>query len=163
MTVFLLQNYKTDAIVLKKTVPLPKASSIKKLKPAHIVVITNKEIFLNEDPVAETVIVKENEWWEIVKLKTGLQAEIKKKKEEMESGLKNMLKNAAKDPSQMTAEEREEEEAKRYAWGRVTLQADKDIDMLTVKKVMYTITEAGASLINFAVTEVPADKIDLEE
>ena len=163
LTVFLLQNYKTDAIQLKKSVPLPKASSIKKLKPAHIVVITNEEIFLNEDPVAETVIVEENEWWEIVKLKEGLQAEIKKKKDEMESGLKNIIRKASKDPSQMTKEEREEEEAKRYAWGRVTLQADKDIDMLTVKKVMYTITEAGASLINFAVTEVPANKLDLEE
>jgi biopolymer transport protein ExbD len=34
---------------------------------------------------------------------------------------------------------------------RVTVQADKVIDAGTVKKVMYTLTEAGASEINFAV------------
>jgi len=161
LTVFLLQNYKTDAIQLKKSVPLPSASSIKKLKPAHIVVITKDEIFLNEDPVAMTEEVKEAEWWEVVKLKDGLKLEIEKKKQEMEGGIKNILKGK-KDPSAMTPEELEEYESQRYAWGRVTLQADKDVDMLTVKKIMYTITEAGASLINFAVTEIPESKLEIQ-
>ena len=34
---------------------------------------------------------------------------------------------------------------------RVTVQADKKIDFLTIKKIMYTVTEAGAEEINFAV------------
>jgi biopolymer transport protein ExbD len=36
-------------------------------------------------------------------------------------------------------------------WNKVTIQADKGMDFLTVKKVMYTVTEAGAGEINFAV------------
>ena len=125
LTVFLLQNYKVEAIQLKKSVPLPKASAIKKLKPAHVVVVTQDEIFLNEDPVARTEKVKEAEWWEITLLKDNLKIEIERKKQEMESGLKSISLGGPKDPSQMTKEEKAEERAKRYAWGRVTLQADK--------------------------------------
>ena len=154
LTVFLLQNYRVEEIQLKKTVPLPEASAVKKLKPAHVVVITKEEIFLNEDPVAKFEVVKEQEHWLIEKLQVGLQKEIELKKQEMESGLKAALEKAI-DTGEKTQEQREEERAKKYAWGRVTMQVDKDIDMLTVKKVMYTITEAGASLINFAVTEKP--------
>ncbi len=38
-----------------------------------------------------------------------------------------------------------------FAWKKITIQSDKDIDFLTVKKIMYTVTEAGAGEINFAV------------
>lgn len=153
LTVFLLQNYRVEEIQLKKTVPLPEASAVKKLKPAHVVVITKEKIFLNEDEVANFEVVKEQEHWLIEKLQVDLKKEIELKKEEMESGLKNALAKITDTGKEMTEEEREEERAKKFAWGRVTMQVDKDIDMLTVKKVMYTITEAGASLINFAVTE----------
>ena len=43
------------------------------------------------------------------------------------------------------------EPAKTEDFKRVTVQADKVVDSGTVKKVMYTLTEAGASEINFAV------------
>ena len=162
LTVFLLQNYNVDAIQLKKSVALPKASAIKKLKPAHVVVITPDEIFLDETRVADTNVVKEAEWWDIVELKEGLKIAIAKKKEEMNSGLKEALK-PEKNIADMTEEEREEEEAKRLAYGRVTIQCDKEIDMLTVKKVMYTITQAGASLINFAVSEVSEAQLEEDE
>lgn len=162
LTVFLLQNYKVDAITLKKSVALPKASAIKKLKPAHVVVITEDKIFLDETEVADTIEVKEAKWWDIVELKDSLKLAIQRKKEEMESGLKNAL-TAEKSLEEMTDEEKEEEEAKRFAYGRVTIQCDKTIDVLTVKKVMYTIHQAGASLINFAVTEVPEEKMGEKE
>lgn len=154
LAVFLLQNYRVEEIQLKKSVPLPEATAVKKLKPAHVVVITKEAIFLDETQVEKFEVVKEAEHWLIVPLQEGLQKAIEAKKLEMESGLKNALKDTFNDKDQkdMTEEEREEERAKRYAWGRVTMQADKDIDFLTIKKVMYTITEAGASLINFAVT-----------
>lgn len=155
LAVFLLQNYRVEEIQLKKSVPLPEATAVKKLKPAHVVVVTQDEIFLDETAVAQFEEVKEQEHWLIEPLQEGLKKAIEDKKLEMESGLKNALKNAMekeKDPEEMTEEEREEMRAKRYAWGRVTMQADKEVDFLTIKKVMYTITEAGASLINFAVT-----------
>ena len=46
---------------------------------------------------------------------------------------------------------------------QVTLQADKDTDFLTVKKIMYTLTEAGASEINFAVITVENEYKNGEE
>ena len=153
LAVFLLQNYRVEEIQLKKSVPLPEATAVKKLKPAHVVVVTKEEIFLDDEPVAKFEIVKEQEHWLIIPLQEGLIKDIEEKKKEMESGLKNTLKKAmAKSDGPQTEEEREEERAKKYAWGRVTMQIDKDIDFLTVKKVMYTLTESGASLINFAVT-----------
>lgn len=158
LAVFLLQNYRVEEIQLKKSVPLPEASAVKKLKPAHVVVVTQDEIFLDETPVAKFSTVKEQEHWLIIPLQEGLQKAIQDKKLEMESGLKNALKTAIKPEKAMTEEELEEERAKQYAWGRVTMQADKDIDFLTIKKVMYTITEAGASLINFAVTPKESPK-----
>lgn len=155
LAVFLLQNYRVEEIQLKKSVPLPEASAVKKLKPAHVVVVTQDEIYLDETPVAQFEVVKEQEHWLIEPLQEKLKVAIEQKKQEMESGLKAQLEKAMgekKTDDQMSEQEREEERAKRYAWGRVTMQADKDIDFLTIKKVMYTITEAGASLINFAVT-----------
>ncbi len=155
LAVFLLQNYRVEEIQLKKSVPLPEATAVKKLRPAHVVVVTQDEIFLDDVAVADFETVKEQEHWLIEPLQEGLKRAIEEKKVEMESGLKNALKGAMgqnKNPMDMTEEERDQERAKRYAYGRVTMQADKDIDFLTVKKVMYTITEAGASLINFAVT-----------
>jgi biopolymer transport protein ExbD len=41
---------------------------------------------------------------------------------------------------------------------RVTVQADKKIDFLTIKKIMYTVTEAGAEEINFAVMVIPKEQ-----
>jgi biopolymer transport protein ExbD len=38
---------------------------------------------------------------------------------------------------------------------KITIQADKSVDFLTVKKVMYTVTEAGIAEINFAVIKLP--------
>ncbi len=152
LAVFLLQNYRVEEIQLKKSVPLPEATAVKKLKPSHVVVVTQEEIFLDDKAVARFETVKEQEHWLIIPLQEGLQKAIEEKKVEMESGLKNALKNAISQEKPMTEDEQEEERMKQYAWGRVTMQADKEIDFLTIKKVMYTITESGASLINFAVS-----------
>jgi len=158
LAVFLLQNYRVEEIQLKQSVPLPEATAVKKLKPAHVVVVTQDEIFLDDKAVARFEDVKEQEHWLIEPLQEGLAKAIEEKKQEMESGLRNTLKNAIGQKGKPTEEDEEEERAKKYAWGRVTMQADKDIDVLTIKKVMYTITEAGASLINFAVTPKTEDK-----
>jgi biopolymer transport protein ExbD len=44
------------------------------------------------------------------------------------------------------------------AWKKITVQADKEIDFLTVKKILYTLTEAGAGEINFAVMKRESPK-----
>ena len=151
LAVFLLQNYRVEEIQLKKSVPLPEATAVKKLKPAHVVVVTKEEIFLDDTMVAKTRGIKEQEYWLVEPLQSLLRKAIEEKKQEMESGLKNALKSAIVKKKDGQPSNEEEERLKRYAWGRVTMQADKDIDFLTIKKIMYTITEAGASLVNFAV------------
>ena len=45
------------------------------------------------------------------------------------------------------------EEEDPEAWRKVTIQADKQIDYLTLKKIMYSIYEAGGGPINFAVAK----------
>jgi len=154
LTIFLLQNFKVDAIKLKQNVPLPEATAIKKLKPAHVVVVTQDKIFLDEKPVADFMMVKEQQDWVIQALKEGLALKIKEAQEKAQSTLKEQIKSSLNANKKMTPEEIEEEEKeKKREWGRVTVQADKEVDFLTIKKVLYTTTEAGATLINFAVSQ----------
>ena len=40
---------------------------------------------------------------------------------------------------------------------KMTLQVDKDIAFLPVKKILYTLTQAGVQEINFAVIKVKAE------
>jgi biopolymer transport protein ExbD len=160
LTIFLLQNFKVDAIKLKQSVELPQASAIKKLKPAHVVVVTMDKIYVDETPVADFRTVKEQQDWVIVALKEGLAQKIKETKEKSESTLKEQIKSTLSQNNKLTKEEQEEEEnEKKKDWGRVTVQADKEIDFLTIKKILYTATEAGATLINFAVSQKPKDEI----
>ncbi|MCC6138347.1 MAG: biopolymer transporter ExbD [Bdellovibrionaceae bacterium] len=160
LTIFLLQNFKVDAIKLKQNVPLPEASAVKKLMPAHVVVVTQDKIFLDEKPVADFIVVKEQQDWVIAALKEGLELKIKEAKEKHAATFKEQIKSSVlSQNSKLTAAEIEEEEKeKKKDWGRVTVQADKEIDFLTIKKVLYTATEAGATLINFAVAQKEKEK-----
>lgn len=160
LTIFLLQNFKVDAIKLKQNVPLPEASAVKKLQPAHVVVVTQDKIFIDEQPVADFIVVKEQQDWLIAALKEGLELKIKEAKEKHESTFKEQIKSSVlSQNSKLTPAEIEEEERERKKdWGRVTVQADKEIDFLTIKKVLYTATEAGATLINFAVSQKAKDE-----
>lgn len=160
LTIFLLQNFKVDAIKLKQNVPLPEASAVKKLKPAHVVVVTQDKIYVDETAVADFRTVKEQQDWVVVALKEGLEKKIKETKEKSQSTLKEQLKSTLSQNKKMTPEEIEEEEReKKTDWGRITVQADKEIDFLTIKKVLYTATEAGATLINFAVSQKSKDEV----
>ncbi len=160
LTIFLLQNFKVDAIKLKQNVPLPEASAIKKLKPSHVVVVTQDKIYVDETAIADFRTVKEQQDWMIPALKEGLALKIKESKEKQESTLKEQLKSTISQGKKMTPEEiAEEESEKRKDWGRVTVQADKEIDFLTIKKVLYTATEAGATIINFAVSQKEKPKL----
>lgn len=156
LTIFLLQNFKVDAIKLKQNVPLPEATAIKKLRPAHLVVVTQDKIFLDETPVANFISVKEQQEWVIEALKVGLAEKIKERKVKFDGTLKEKLKNAlasAQGKKMSEAEIEEERKELERDWGRVTVQADKEIDFLTIKKILYTATEAGATMINFAVSQ----------
>lgn len=155
LVIFLLQNYNAtgEILYIPKEVVLPKAASVRELKPAHVVTISNKEILLDKDPVATFEEVKGlgPDEWNIPKLKELLADALAKSKAEQDSKLQNKIRDVV----ETTKGEEGPEDPN--AWSKVTIQADKGVDFLTVKKVLYTITEAGAGEINFAVTKLPQE------
>ncbi len=154
LVIFLLQNYNAtgEILYIPKEVTLPKASSVKELKPAHIVTVSSKEIFLDKEVVATFDEVKKmnSDEWLIQKLKDQLSIALEKSKAEQDNKLQDKIRNAV--DSTKGAENKNEDAS---SWSKVTIQADKGIDFLTVKKVLFTVTEAGAGEINFAVNKLP--------
>lgn len=144
LVIFLLQNYNStgEVLYIPKEVTLPKATSTKELKPSHVVTISGLEILIEKDRIATFDEVKEQKDWMIQPLYDRLVKDFKESQEKEEKDLKSKLRKVVdekgKDPK---------------AWSKVTIQSDKSVDFLTVKKIMYTVTEAGASEINFAVTK----------
>ncbi|ASD64656.1 ExbD/TolR family protein [Bdellovibrio bacteriovorus] len=152
LVIFLLQNYNAtgEILYIPKEVVLPKATSVRELKPAHVVTISSKEILLDKDVVATFEDVKGTEEWLIPKLKDTLSEALVKSRAEQEGKLQNKIRDVV----ETTRGEAEEDP---NAWSKVTIQADKGVDFLTVKKVLFTVTEAGAGEINFAVTKLPQE------
>lgn len=151
LVIFLLQSYASDVevIYVPKDVELPKATAIKELKPAHVVILSNEDVWLDEEVVGKFSEVKAQEEWVYEPLRKKLEEAFLKDDQEREKarGLGNRIRtavNKAKDP-QGQAEEEEDNSRK------ITLQADRKMDILSVKKMLMTISEAGAREINFAV------------
>ena len=146
LAVFLLQNYNVKDFIVytPKEVVLPKASAIKELKPAFVITISSKEILLDKTTVISFEDAKKQTEWLIQPLFDQLQQGLIKSKQDYDSKLQSQLKNVVDSA-------RGEKEDDPFAWKKITIQSDKDIDFLTVKKVMYTVSEAGAGEINFAV------------
>ncbi|AFY00504.1 ExbD/TolR family protein [Bdellovibrio bacteriovorus] len=152
LVIFLLQNYNAtgEILYIPKDVVLPKATSVRELKPAHVITISSNEILLDRDVVATFDDVKGTEEWLIPKLKDTLAEALVKSRTEQEGKLQNKIRDVV----ETTRGETEEDP---NAWSKVTIQADKGVDFLTVKKVLFTVTEAGAGEINFAVTKLPQE------
>ncbi|MBC7370976.1 MAG: biopolymer transporter ExbD [Bdellovibrionaceae bacterium] len=152
LVIFLLQNYNStgEILYIPKEVVLPKASMVKELKPAYVVTISSKEILVDKLQVATFDEVKGQQEWMIQKLFDVLKAGLDQKRAETEAGLKNKFQNVVNNA-------RGQEEKDPNAWRKITIQSDKDVDFLTVKKVMFTVVEAGAGEINFAVMKRPAE------
>ena len=148
LAIFLLQSYdvKDFVVYTPKEVVLPKASSIKELKPAFVVTVSSKEVLLDKDVVTTFTEVKSQSDWLIQKLYDKVKEALVKSKADFELKNKNKIR-AVVDPSGKIEPE------DLNAWRKITIQSDKDIDFLTVKKIMYTVSEAGAGEINFAVTK----------
>lgn len=147
LVIFLLQNYSStgEVIYLPKDVALPKAAEIKELKPSVVVTISNKEVLLDRDVIVSFDQVHGQEEWLIVPLQEKIKLALEVARQKFEAELANRLREVVKQPPQ------DEAEPEVMPWSKVTVQADKGIDFLTVKKVMFTVTEAGANVINFAV------------
>ena len=148
LTVFLLQSYLTtgEIIDIPEDIVLPEAAAVKELKPANVVTVSRKDIMINQERVAEFIKVKEQKDWMIPVLFTKVQ-EVIKKGEKEKNTLQNKIRESLKKQSAKDDKDKNDVEPFR----KITLQADQDIDYLTLKKVMYTATEAGMVEINFAV------------
>ncbi len=149
LTIFLLQNYNaTGAVIhIPEKVILPKASAVKELQPAHVVTITPDFILLDNNQVVEYIQVKDQKDWMIRPLYNLVRDALQKDEIEYRKTLKQTLKGV------MNPEDKEVQSLKEEQLRKITVQADKDIDFLTIKKVMFTITEAGSKEINFAVIQ----------
>jgi biopolymer transport protein ExbD len=151
LVIFLLQNYNTtgEVLYIPKEVTLPKAEKIKELKPAVVVTISSKEILVDKTSVITFDALKAQQEWLIQPLLAKLTDAIQVAKQDYEKKLQNQI-NAVVNTARGS---KDKDPADANPWNKVTIQADKGIDFLTVKKVMYTVTEAGAGEINFAVTK----------
>ncbi|MEQ1722840.1 MAG: biopolymer transporter ExbD [Pseudobdellovibrio sp.] len=148
LAIFLLQNYNMtgEILYIPKEVTLPKANRVLELKPSLVVTVSSKEILIDRTVVATFDEVKNSKNWVIVNLRDQARVLLEKAKSEQDAKLQNKLEkvvnktvgNDTEDPN---------------AWKKVTIQADKSIDYLTLKKIMYSIYEAGGGPINFAVAK----------
>lgn len=151
LVIFLLQNYNStgEILYIPKEVTLPSAMTVRELKPAIVVTISAEEILVGSTTVAKVRDLKANESWMV----DGLQAEVKKSldaaKQDYESKLQTRLKNVIE----------KEPVPEEVTWNKVTIQADKGVDFLTVKKILYTVTESGAGEINFAVMKLENEPV----
>ncbi|MCO5113180.1 MAG: biopolymer transporter ExbD [Bdellovibrionaceae bacterium] len=146
LVVFLLQNYKVtgQTLTLKEDVNLPQASAVTELQPSNVVVIGSEFIELNEKRVASVAPVRESEDWLIIPLRDAVKKELILQRQKLETSLKSQVQNtiAGIDDSQRINAQN---------WNQITIQADEKLDLLSLKKVMYTLVEAGGGAINFAV------------
>ena len=141
LVVFLLQNYASTNQILpiSDNIVLPKATSTEQLIPSFVVVLSKEKLTFNGEDVISFEKIKSQEDWMIDPLGEAVSKAIAEKKNEAKVNI------AA--PSSL-------EGVKLLPFEKMTLQADEEIDFLTIKKVMYTITEAGVKEINFAVMQI---------
>ncbi len=148
LAVFLLQNYETtgNVIELSDEVVLPKAAKVRELKPATVVVISKGKVIVDRVEISSIDEIKALPEVTVI---PNLQARIQDSFRQLEeknriAGLSQIRQAVQQGRDGVDASQPED-------FKRVTVQADKVVDSGTVKKVMYTLTEAGASEINFAV------------
>lgn len=149
LAVFLLQNYQTDSGLLEISdeVALPKASATKELRPATVVTVTKEKIIFNKEIVIDIASVRA----QADAMIPSLEQKLTKYFQDADNQRKMMGLGAIRDAvqAQQGADPKKEQEDSR----RVTVQADKGIDFLAVRRVLHTVTMAGASEVNFAVVK----------
>ena len=135
----------TGAIIeIPENVKLPEATAIKELKPSNVVLVSTESISLNNEQIYDLEFVREQESWSFPELKKYIQeliVEGEKKQEKIGSKINKAVQDANAGVQRPEVDE----------FRKLTVQADKDIDFLTVKKVMNTALEAGIIEVNFAV------------
>lgn len=156
LVVFLLQNYKVtgQTLDLQEGVTLPQASAVRELEPSNVVIVGKEFIEFNDDKVASFPSIRESNDWLIIPLRDAIRDELKKQKEKLEGNLNLQVQSEV-----LQAQAGQDQKVEISGFKQITIQADENIDLLSLKKIMYTIVEAGGGPINFAVLkkEKPKD------
>ncbi len=148
LVIFLLQNYNAtgEILYIPKEVSLPKAGRVVELKPSLVVTVSKKEVLIDKTKVASFDDVVKSQDWVIPELRDKARIFLQKAKNEQEAKLQNRLSKVVKNTIGQEVDDPD-------AWKKITIQADKSIDFLTLKKIMYSLYEAGGGPINFAVAK----------
>lgn len=148
LAIFLLQNYNTtgEILYIPKEVTLPKANKVIELSPSVVITVSSKEVLIDSTQVATFADVQAAENWVIPNLRDQTRIFLEKAKAEYEAKLQNRLTSVVDKTLGKEVQDPNE-------WKKVTIQADKSIDYLTLKKIMYSVYEAGGGPINFAVAK----------
>lgn len=152
LVVFLLQNYATtgQVIDIPPGVKLPQAHEVKDLTPANVVIVSNQGIQVNNDQIMDINTVRNQADWELAPLKQKLQ-ELIAQGQQKKQALGNQIRSAVE--RMQVGDQAVAQQVDPFL--KLTIQADKHMDFLTLKKVMYTATDAGIVEINFAVMKEP--------
>ena len=149
LTVFLLQNYNPDTgavLDIPAEVQLPQATRHKELSPAHVITISNSGISFEKQKVFSLEEARQGDTLLLPRLKTIIERAIAQTFREHTESLGARFQDAVD-----AAKARSREDSQSYR--KVTIQADKGVDFVFIKKVMHTASEAGAGEVNFAVLE----------
>ncbi len=151
LVIFLLQNYNAtgEILYIPEEVTLPKAAQIKELKPSIVVTISRKELLVDTQSIMSFEDLRTQPDWMVRPLYDKLTAALEVSKKRAQATLAAQVNQVVNRPKAVGA--KEGTDLLGSDWSKVTVQADKGVEFLTVKKVMYTVTEAGAGEINFAV------------
>jgi len=152
LVVFLLMNYQStgEVIPMRDNVELPSASSTNELEPANVVVVGPEGVELNGEKVETFEAVKASRDWILPNLKLAVEKQIEEDKREKNSSFLAGIQKNVRDAQNPEAKEK-------YEVRKITIQADKKTDILSLKKIMFTLTEAGGEAINFAVLKIPGE------
>ena len=152
LVVFLLQNFVVTGTPMEiyKDVNLPSAAQTKPLKPTNVVTINLDKVLFNGEEVMSYDELKSSSSWFILDLNKTVKKAIQKGEQEQKKAI-NVLKKSLKTVVGSDKKEDEEEETLEHL--RLTVQADQDVDFLSIKKAMYTSMEAGILEVNFAVIQ----------
>ncbi len=158
LVIFLLQNYNSTGQILEmpKEVTLPKAERVIDLKPAVVITVSHKEVLIDKTHVATFAEVQAAADWVIPNLRDQVRTLLEKAKAEQDAKLQNKIKSVV---DETVGNDKDD----LNAWRKVTLQVDKGMDYLTLKKIMYSIYEAGGGPINFAVAKETEKKNATQE
>lgn len=156
LVVFLLQNYQTtgEVIEISDQVRLPKALVVKEIQPANLIVVSKDKILLDKLVIATNDQFHDLPVMRIEPLYTAMVDRFRNLEEKRKKLGLQTIKNAVAQ-TKTDAEDSQEERDR-----RVTVQADKKVDFLTLRKVMYTLSDAGAGEVNFAVVKEETKKTE---